>query len=59
MTFQEFTGASTPCTCDNPKYGFDCSCKCESEHPGGVQYSCEFCGLYTAGAPKCDKCEED
>jgi len=23
------------------------------------QYVCEFCGIYTASAPRCNKCEEE
>lgn len=45
--------------CDQTKYGFDCVCEWIHAHPGDIQYTCEFCGIYVAGAPRCNKCEED
>lgn len=47
------------CECGNPEYGFDCVCKHVYENPGDKDYSCEFCGIYTASKPICNKCEED
>lgn len=47
------------CTCGNPKMGFDCSCEHEKKYPGDINYACEFCGIYTASEPKCNKCEPD
>jgi hypothetical protein len=45
------------CDCGNPEMGFDCVCDWVKTHPGKIEYSCEFCGCYTAGAPRCNKCE--
>jgi hypothetical protein len=55
MDNDDFTGV---CTCWNPQRGFDCVCKWVREHPGDKEYSCEFCGVYTASAPRCNKCSE-
>lgn len=46
------------CSCENTKWGFACACEWEKKHPGTRDFSCEFCGLYTAGKPRCNKCEE-
>ena len=46
------------CTCGNPEWGFDCVCKHVADNPGDTHFSCEYCGLYTAGKPRCNKCEE-
>jgi len=46
------------CVCGNPEMGFDCVCEWVQSHPGKKHYSCEFCGLYTAGAARCNQCEE-
>lgn len=27
-------------------------------HPGDRHFCCEFCGIYDASAPQCNKCEE-
>lgn len=45
------------CTCGNPEWGFDCVCKHVADNPGDTHFSCEFCGLYTASKPRCNKCE--
>lgn len=45
------------CTCGNPESGFDCICSWVLLHPGVIDYSCEYCGLYTASTPLCTKCE--
>jgi hypothetical protein len=45
------------CICDNAKYGFDCSCKHTHDNPGNKVFTCEYCGLYTASEPQCNKCE--
>ena len=41
----------------NTDYGIyireECSCKKEN------QYVCEFCGIYTAPKPHCNKCERE
>lgn len=47
----------TVCVCGNPEMGFDCTCEWTRENPGNTLYSCEFCGLYTAGKSRCNKCE--
>ena len=47
----------TECKCGNPKYGFNCVCDWIEKHPGDNGYSCEFCGLYSASKPKCNRCE--
>ena len=47
------------CSCENTKWGFDCMCAWEKKHPGTRDFSCEFCGLYTASGPRCNKCEEN
>ena len=45
--------------CDNMKFGFNCVCNHVKANPGNIDYSCEYCGLYTASKPKCNKCESD
>ena len=30
----------------------------EQKHPGDKNFCCEFCGIYTAAIPRCNKCEE-
>jgi hypothetical protein len=45
------------CLCGNPEMGFDCICEWLESHPGTTEYSCEFCGCYTANEPRCNKCE--
>lgn len=50
---------STVHTCTNLEFGFDCVCQWEVDHPGNINYSCEYCGLYTAGEPRCNKCEKE
>lgn len=47
------------CTCGNPRYGFNCVCEHVKAYPGNIKFSCEWCGLYTASRPKCNKCESD
>lgn len=47
------------CSCESTKWGFDCMCEWEKRHPGTREFSCEFCGLYTASEPHCNKCEEN
>jgi len=46
------------CTCGNPKMGFDCMCDWMKENPGDKNFSCEFCGIYTASKARCNECEE-
>lgn len=47
------------CKCGNPDYGFDCVCDHVRKHPGDIEFSCEFCGLYNASEPRCNKCEAE
>jgi hypothetical protein len=28
-----------------------------NQHPGSTEWSCEFCGIYTASKPRCNQCE--
>ncbi len=46
------------CTCGNPQMGFGCVCDWVRRHPGNIEYSCEFCGVYSAAKPRCNKCKE-
>ena len=45
--------------CGNVENGFPCSCDHEEKFPGTNQYSCEYCGIYEASQPRCNKCELD
>lgn len=45
------------CTCGNPQMGFDCTCLWVKCNPGDISYNCEYCGLYTAGKPRCNRCK--
>jgi hypothetical protein len=45
------------CACGNTEMGFDCVCDWVRDHPGTIEFECEFCGLYTAGVPRCSRCE--
>jgi hypothetical protein len=47
------------CVCSNVVFGFDCTCSWSLENPGDILYTCEFCGMYTASKPRCNKCEAD
>jgi hypothetical protein len=38
--------------------GFNCVCEWVKTHKGDIEFSCEFCGIYTASAPHCNKCEK-
>ena len=51
--------SETICNCGNPEHGFDCVCNHIKNNPGSNEYSCEFCGLYSASKPRCNKCELD
>ena len=48
----------SPCTCGNPEFGFNCVCAWVKTHPGTREFECEFCGMYKASAPQCNKCQE-
>lgn len=43
----------------NVLFGFDDMTQFEKENPGDIDFSCEYCGLYTASRPRCNKCEAD
>jgi hypothetical protein len=45
------------CTCGSTIFGFDCVCDHIDKNSGDHEYVCEFCGLYSANKPKCNKCE--
>jgi len=50
---------SKTCTCGNPQFGFDCMCEFVRENPGTINFTCEFCGIYTASKARCNKCEHE
>ena len=29
----------------------------EQKHPGNIDFCCEWCGIYTAGKPRCNCCQ--
>jgi len=33
-------------------------CDWVKENSGDTEYTCEWCGIYTASKPRCNKCEE-
>ena len=45
--------------CGNSQVGFPCSCDHEERNPGTTDYTCEYCGFYTASKPRCNKCEAE
>ena len=45
------------CTCESEKFGLDCICSHTKKYPGITNFCCEFCGIYSAGKPRCNKCE--
>lgn len=47
------------CKCGNPEFGFNCVCDFVEDNPGSIDFTCEFCGIYTAGKARCNKCEAD
>jgi len=47
------------CVCGNPQFGFDCLCDYTMNHKGDNEYICEFCGIYKANEPRCNKCERN
>ena len=54
-----FFKETNSCTCENPEFGFNCVCEHIKKYPGNINYCCEFCGLYTAAKPNCNKCKEE
>jgi hypothetical protein len=47
------------CVCGNPDYGFNCVCDHVKNNPGDVLFTCEFCGIYHAARPVCNRCEAE
>ncbi len=47
------------CKCGNPQFGFDCVCDFVKNNSGKNTYICEFCGIYEASKPRCNKCEKE
>jgi hypothetical protein len=45
------------CKCGNVLFGFNCSCVWSRVKPGTITFVCEFCGIYEASQPQCNKCE--
>lgn len=45
------------CECGNIEFGFDCVCNFVADNPGETEYSCTYCGIYTAGRARCSECE--
>lgn len=43
--------------CEQTMYGFNCVCDHMEKNPGHNEYCCEFCGIYNASKPCCNKCE--
>lgn len=44
--------------CMNRSVGFECMCEWMVKYPGKREFSCSWCGIYTAGQPRCNECEE-
>ncbi len=42
----------------NVLFGFSDMTQWENNNPGNIQFSCEYCGIYTASKPRCGRCEE-
>ena len=38
---------------------FTCTCDWVKKYPGNIEFTCEFCGLYIAAKPRCNKCEQE
>lgn len=45
------------CSCGNPEMGFDCVCAWVGDHPGNIEFTCKYCGIYSAGESRCNCCE--
>lgn len=60
-SYEEFLQAMDEfsCKCGNPEYGFDCVCDHVRNNPGDIEFSCEFCGIFSASKPRCNKCESE
>jgi predicted nucleic acid-binding Zn ribbon protein len=48
-------GRNRECGC-NPS-NFDCVCDWVKKNPGTNNYSCSWCGIYTASKPRCSDCQ--
>jgi uncharacterized protein YerC len=42
----------------NVNFGFDDVSDYVKKKPGKKNFCCDFCGIYTASRPRCNKCEE-
>lgn len=40
-------------------FGFPDMTQWEKQNPGNIEFCCEYCGIYTASEPRCNKCEGD
>jgi len=40
-------------------YGYPDLTDWMNKHPGTTEWSCEFCGIYTASISRCNRCESD
>lgn len=47
------------CHCGNPEMGFDCVCDFVARYPGDKKFCCEYCGIYEAAVPRCNRCKEN
>lgn len=47
------------CSCGNPEMGFECICDFLARWPGNLDFTCEFCGVYTASRPRCNYCQQE
>lgn len=47
------------CDCGNPENGFPCICDFLDQYPGDTEYSCEYCGIYSASRARCNHCEAE
>jgi hypothetical protein len=44
--------------CGNKEFGFDDVTNYVKKNPGKKDFCCDYCGIYTASRPRCNKCEE-
>lgn len=58
-TITEDKSCNKICDCVNPQFGFDCVCEHAEKNKGEIEFTCEFCGIYNASKPRCNKCEKD
>lgn len=50
------TSETKKCFCGNPEHGFDCTCDWVKNNPGNDEFTCEYCGIYTASKSRCNSC---